>query len=701
VTTSMPPLALAYAFVPSPTPILASVAGANPSTVSLQVLVSNPSTQGVTLTKIQIVIPTGIEASRDISTAPSLPAPTYDTSIPWHITTDGSVVTIVPARGRPGQVTSPIVFTLPGIQVNHTAGTVPITVTEFQSGSKVEDDWSYSVVKQPANFPVTSFSANPAALHVPDQPVTLFWTCSDQGQAYDYGLRTESVDTSRRTAAGAAPPGSVVLKDCVGDGQCYTCADGAQGVAVGPVPATTTYALDAVGTDGSDNKVVVDTLTVPVLLPCVSSVSYVSSYSRFGRLVRLNWPALNATSCSVVVGEKTVVENAPVDTYVDGYVLVVNQPPGSYIIQIVANGPAGSASTRRTIGQVIVGPAAQALNGQVGNMALTPNGALALVTVAPANGGIELAIADATTGELSGSPLALMGGNAMVAATPDSRTAVVADASVKMASIVDLAGRQVVAGGITLGDIEISPQLIAITPDSQHALIPDINQGVVRVIDIPGRRAGAPITLGGGVYTVAVSPTGNVALVVNVREQTATVLAIPGFEQQGAPVAVGDEPIPIAFTPDGSTAFVANVRAAALSAVELTPTIQAGTGIPVGTTPTGITVTPDGRKALVPIQGPPASLAVVDLPDGQFPTWVLRGTLVSTVAISPDGSCALVGTYSEGLIVLDMKTLAPVVTIPVEGSVAGVAYTPDGTTAAVVTSIDTNTSTPSGSVLFL
>jgi hypothetical protein len=126
-------LHLSYAFVPMPNPIFASVGPDTINKIDLLVIVSNPSLSAVTLQQLTIDIPTGEEDSRSISTNRNLPSPSYDTSIPWTISTAGELVTIVPSNGPSGSVTGPIVFTLPSISVNQTPGGVPITITEAGS----------------------------------------------------------------------------------------------------------------------------------------------------------------------------------------------------------------------------------------------------------------------------------------------------------------------------------------------------------------------------------------------------------------------------------------------------------------------------------------------------------------------------------------------------------------------------------------
>jgi hypothetical protein len=144
-----PSLQLEYQFKSTPDLILASAAGSNPNTVDPEVMISNRSLSGTAMREIIIQIPTGEESRLAISMARDLPDPCYDTAIPWTISSSGSVVTIQPKAGASGTLTGPIIFTLPGIQVNQTPGTVPITITEYNAPAPERvDDSTYSLYKQ-------------------------------------------------------------------------------------------------------------------------------------------------------------------------------------------------------------------------------------------------------------------------------------------------------------------------------------------------------------------------------------------------------------------------------------------------------------------------------------------------------------------------------------------------------------------------
>ncbi|CAB4581835.1 unannotated protein [freshwater metagenome] len=68
---------------------------------------------------------------------------------------------------------------------------------------------------------------------------------------------------------------------------------------------------------------------------------------------------------------------------------------------------------------------------------------------------------------------------------------------------------------------------------------------------------------------------------------------------QGAPINVGDFPISVAFTPDGKTAYVVNQGDVSVSAINVkTGTVQ-GAPINVGDFPTSVAFSPNGKTAYV------------------------------------------------------------------------------------------------------
>jgi YVTN family beta-propeller protein len=646
--------ALDYAFAPSPNPIRVSQSDAS-SSVDLLVIISDPSLSSPTVSEITIEIPTGEETSRTISTAPNLPPPTTDGSGLWSITTAGSTVTIVPSGSSPAPVNSPIMFTIPNIQVNETVGTVPITVTEFGPPSpKVVDTTSYSLLKQPADFPIRNFYPSASSLYDLDLPVTLYWECTSQGQEYAYGLRIVSIQSSRRTVTPTSrpvprtlPSASPPLRDCVSGGNCYTCADGANGVLFSPMQETTTFALDVVATNSDGTRSILHTVetTVQVAVPSISQVSKVVA-SPTGRFVILHWMAFNARSCSVEL-EGTPIEgatNAPPDTYLTGYPVYLSGAAPNPTLTVVANGIDGEAQAYQNLMPIPTGsPVDFSLDNGPQAVAITPDRRLALVATYQDNG---VRVLDLASRQVEPKTLTVGYNPSAIAITPDGATAFVANVADDSVSIVDIRSRTVDA---TLLPITNPPSL-AITPDGSLLLVVSSNKGAsgpdaihnsVSVVDVASRTIESKrLAVGASPASIAITPDGTLALVTNADDNTLSVIDIAQRSAEAKTIPVGSDPIAVAISPDGSQAIVANMLDNTVTIVDI-----------------------PGRKAI-------ASPATVELPD--------------SVAFTLDGNHVLIGSYqSSGLSVLDLTTLATD-TIATSDGTAAIGMSPDGSFALVV-----------------
>jgi YVTN family beta-propeller protein len=644
-------LSLSYAFVPSPTPILASASGANPNTIDLQAIVSNPGLSASALARISIEIPTGLNDSLDISTAPNLPPPTYDTTIPWTIQTEGSTITIEPASGSIGTVTSPIVFVLPGIQVNETPGTIPITITEFPPppARKVFDDTSYSLLKQPADFPITSFSVVPSMLTNLDQPVTLSWTCSDQGKEDVFGLRIASLGGGSGSSGGRSggrpggPRGTASLHDCVSGGQCYTWQDGVHGVSYSPVVETTTFALDAVQTMSNGLRTVVATAetTVQVVTPSISNNSYAQP-SASGQFIWLHWLALNAASCTVELDGLAIDNAAPTDTYLDGYLVVPPSGSSPHLLSVIAQAGSGGAVAPFNFPSVTVTPPATVPCGGNGPsaVAITPDSTLALVANF-LSGTLSFIDLGSKTVESTRIPVGEWASD--VAITPDGKTAFVAAFQSSWVNVVDVPSRSVEANKIGVS----APVAIAITPDGKLALVSDDMNNQVVVIDVASRTiAGtAPNIFGPG--GIAITPGGKLAIVTNARGDSVNVIDIEQRQAEPAAITVGAQPVQVGITPDGSLALVTNAIPNTVSVIDIA-TRKVKATIPVGNDPLGITITPNGSRAIV-TNDQSNNLTVIDI--AKHTTLMIpAGSQPTAVAIAPARSVVLVTNSGDSTV---------------------------------------------------
>ena len=657
----MPPgsgLALDYAFVPSTTPILASAPGANPNTIDLQVIVSNPGLSAHLLSGITIQIPTGQESSRDISTSTSLPSPTYDTSSPWSITTSGSTIAIAPVSGASGMVSTPVTFTLPAIQVDETPGTVPITITEVPPppAPRVSDATTYTLLKEPADFPITSFWVDPPALDNVDQPVTLYWTCSDQGKQDAFGLRIAGlggaagqVSTGVSTARLPGSNGSPTLNDCVSDGTCYTALDGEQGVTYAPVDQTTTFALDAVQTTSWGQRTVVATVeaTVQVTVPTISQSSYLLA-SPSGRLVRLHWLALNADWCTLQLDGETLDRAAPTDTYQDGYPVFLPDDPAhpggtvSHQFAVIAHTAAGPAQASFIFPTVTVTPTATMRTG-VGPLAvaISPGSLRALIANFSVQSVTVLSF-DSSPPAPKTIPVGLW--PVWIAITPDGSTAIVCCLQSQSVWQVDIAD-----GGASQTSVQVTePTAVAITPDGSYALIADAAASQILVVDVTTwEQVADPIPTGPGPGAVAITPDGTRAFIANTNGSTVTVIDVASRQALANAIEVGQRPVRVAFTPDGRLALVTVASSNRVAVIDVASGQVQG-AIPVGNDPLGIAITPDGSHAIVAnVEG--NALTVIEI--ASKATWTLPvGNGPTSVAVAPNGLFALATNSNDNTV---------------------------------------------------
>jgi DNA-binding beta-propeller fold protein YncE len=665
--TSALPLALSYDVTPVPYPVRASVAGANPNSIDLQVLVTPAPTQAVTVSKITIEIPTGHpDVGGDISGSASLPAPSYDSSIPWTITSAGPLVTIEPTSGRPQSVTTTIVFTLSGIRVSETPGAVLVAVTEFPPapGQKVTDPQAASIVKQPADYPISSFSADPPVLYDLDQTVTFHWTCTRQGQGDNYGLRIVSVGAEGHEAGAVVVATSPPLRDCVSDGICYSCQDGAKknGVPYGPVNQTMTFALDVVRTDAPGHLSVVDTLplTVQVLTPSVAPVSRIGVVSATGRLVRLHWLAYNASSCSIVVGSQTVFQGLPVDTYDVGYLVVVDRPPGEYAIQVVAKAISGAAEASHTLGSVTVGPIETIPLGTGAlSLAVTSDGTTALVNTFG-----KILFVDLATHQLTGPIWAAPQDRPLsqtwwLALSRDNRLAYLPGSEGRV-GVIDVPGRQWV-GEIALLTGENVASAGALTPDGKLGILVTnvalLGTNWLTVVDLA---AGLQrmFALGGGTYdhfSLALTPDGTQVLLTVDVNGAVTLLDVPGLIAHPNPIPV-QAPTSIAITPDGALALVTSGQGSSVTVIQIASWTAESTTIPVVAEPTTIAISPDGKTAIVTTENDNGHEGVtfIDIPNRTAQSLSLSVLASSTPAavIAPDGTAVIGDTIGNQLVLV-------------------------------------------------
>ena len=121
-------LRLDYRIAPVSSPIRSG------TSMDLRITIANPATEPAAFEKLEIAIPNGQDIPTDLSLNHELPSPAVESSGSgdWNVRNSGSSVVITPQSGMQASVAKakPIVFVLPGIQVNRQPGTVMVSIVE-------------------------------------------------------------------------------------------------------------------------------------------------------------------------------------------------------------------------------------------------------------------------------------------------------------------------------------------------------------------------------------------------------------------------------------------------------------------------------------------------------------------------------------------------------------------------------------------
>jgi YVTN family beta-propeller protein len=222
----------------------------------------------------------------------------------------------------------------------------------------------------------------------------------------------------------------------------------------------------------------------------------------------------------------------------------------------------------------------------------------------------------------------------------------------------------------------------AVASAAPLGLVTDSNGGVVSVIATQTNSVvGEPIALGGRPASVAITPDGRFAYVVEETPRQVVVIELATRRVVGEPIEFGFQPGQIAISADGRTAYLANLSSKSIAVID-TRTDRMTGEVGLAADATGVAFAPDGRSAYVAEQEP----AEVQIVDTQTESVVgqpiqLKGR-PSSVAVAADGMTLYVGNVEAGLAVVDLATRKP--TYASSQSTAGsVAISPDGKIAVV------------------
>lgn len=226
---------------------------------------------------------------------------------------------------------------------------------------------------------------------------------------------------------------------------------------------------------------------------------------------------------------------------------------------------------------------------------------------------------------------------------------------------------------------------IAVTPDRRTIWSADT--GATTITAHRGRdlTRGRSVDVGGPPVSIAISPDGQVALVVTAFGDSAGLAIVHLPTREVDRVDAGPDPYAVAFAPDGRSAYV--VGGGADGALTRFDTRSWSTREPValGRHPRGLALLPDGDRALVALNGD-AAVAVVALPRNSVARRVPTPPYPYLLAVSPDGTRALLshnGFGSAAVSPIDLSRGRVRPPVAVGADPAGVAFSESGAVALV------------------
>jgi YVTN family beta-propeller protein len=233
------------------------------------------------------------------------------------------------------------------------------------------------------------------------------------------------------------------------------------------------------------------------------------------------------------------------------------------------------------------------------NVAITPDGTLALVTVRGYNNDSDAILVfdlTQTLTTLTGSiPLPSGSIPTGIAISPDGTIAVVANTDSNTVSIIDIVHRQILGSAIPVGT---SPTQVAITTDGKTALVTNNSSNTVSVVDLTSMIVTHTIPGVSYPWGIAVTPDGTKALVGSTNANTLAIIDLSSLTVT-ATITMEDISYGIAISPDGTLALVANPNPSVVTAINLENLSIIGSPVSVGSYPVGVTITPDGKQAFV------------------------------------------------------------------------------------------------------
>jgi YVTN family beta-propeller protein len=242
----------------------------------------------------------------------------------------------------------------------------------------------------------------------------------------------------------------------------------------------------------------------------------------------------------------------------------------------------------------------------------------------------------------------------------------------------------------------LPPDIVALVTQIGHGAAVGTGSSLYG-IDLTSGASTAAKTFTVGTFpdAVAVSPSGDLALVANYGDGTVTPINLQTGKVLPA-IQVGAGPAGMAISPNGKTAYVTDAGSAPIGTT-VTPinlkTDKAMPAITVGAGPQGIAISPDGSTAWVSLAGAVvagqsgavgSSVVSIDLSTRAVSAPIAVGNAPIALAISNDGQTVWVAnSYSGSVTPIDASTRTPGTPIAVDGAPDALAVSPDNQTVYV------------------
>lgn len=241
---------------------------------------------------------------------------------------------------------------------------------------------------------------------------------------------------------------------------------------------------------------------------------------------------------------------------------------------------------------------------------------------------------------------------------------------------------------------------IAVSPDRRTVWSADTGATTITAHRSRDLGRGRSIDVGGPPVSIALSPDGQVALVVTAFDDSAGLAIVHLPTGQVDRVDAGPEPYAVAFAPDGRSAYVVGGGAEGALTRFDTRHWNSDEPIALGRHPRGLALVRGGSRALVALNGD-AALADVALARREVARRIPTPPYPYLLAVSPDGTRALAshnGFRSAAVSPIDLARGRARPPVAVGADPAGVAFSESGavavvasTAAAAVTVLDART----------